>query len=147
MSCDRRFDYEELDIPAVAVDEQTQKQKQKQRRGGGGGGGSSSSRDVADGEEFEFRLFASQALRAGDAVARVNIRSPTPLAERGKGGFVVPCRPGSYYFASFGDADADAEGWRRRRDEYRDLAVDGQDVMTMARSTAWVRESSVLHMC
>ncbi|KAF7505488.1 hypothetical protein GJ744_000735 [Endocarpon pusillum] len=147
LASDRRFDHQELHVPAaVAVDEQTQKQKQKQRRESG----SSSSRDAADGEEeFEFRLFASRVLRAGqgDGVARVNLRSPTPLAERGEGGFVVPCRPRSYYFTSFGDGDADgdadanadAQGGRarRRRDEYRDVAVEGQEVMFVATSTAW----------
>lgn len=138
---DGRFGHEELDIPAVAVDTQTQTQKQTQRRTS-----SSPSREAVDGEEFEFRLFASQVQRAGDGVARVSIRSPTPVTERGEGGFVVPFRPGSYYFTSFGDADADAQGGRRRRrrDEYKDVAVDGHDVISMARSTAWVRASSVV---
>lgn len=132
------FDYEELAIQAIEVD----KQKQKQRRDG-----SSLSRDAADGgEEFEFRLFASGGLPARNELVRVNIRSPTPLAEQGEGGFVVPFWPEIYHCTL--PEDADGEGRRRKkRDEYRDVAVDGQDIMAMAGSTAWVRESSVDYMC
>lgn len=135
------FSYEEIDGQTVEVDtrKQGQEQEQNQRHDG-----SSLSRDgdAADGEAFEFRLFASSGLAAGDdGLARVNIRSPTPVAGWGEGGFVVPFRPPSYYFTLSGDAE-----WKRKRDEYLDVAVEGQDVWSLAGKTAWVRPSSVVHV-
>lgn len=109
-----------------------------------------------DNEMFEFRLFASKpqhaaAVNDGGSLknnnrggfTRIRIRSPTPVSGRGgDGGFVVPFRHRSYYFTVVGE---DGREWGRRKKkkkgEYMDVAVDGEEVMSKARSTAWVRES------
>ena len=100
----------------------------------------------ADEGIFEFRLFASRpqpAAGRGEGplenhrLPKVNIRSPTPLSAEGKGGFVVPFRAASYYFTGAGDEGN--RDWERRRAEYADVALGGEEVMSLARSTAWVR--------
>jgi hypothetical protein len=97
-------------------------------------------------EAFKFRLFASNpptaALVDGNAAqscgfVRVNIRSPTPVSARGGGGgggFVVPERPWGYYFTTAAGGD---DG--RRRGEYVEVALAGEDVLSRARNMAWVR--------
>jgi Fungal protein of unknown function (DUF2011) len=95
-------------------------------------------------EAFKFRLFASKpptaALVDGNAAqscgfVRVSIRSPTPVSARGGGGgFVVPDRPWGHYFTTAAGGD---DG--RRRGEYVEVAVAGEDVLSRARNMAWVR--------
>lgn len=101
----------------------------------------------ANGEIYEFRLFASKArptLDRGEGplkdggLAKVNLRSPTPLSAQGHGGFAVPFRPQGYYFVTTDGAEG-----KRRRKEFADVAVDGEEVMSRARSMAWVRQSLV----
>jgi Fungal protein of unknown function (DUF2011) len=125
------FAYEERDVPDTQGD-------------------SALSEDQADaGETFEFRLFSAKArlvVEGGElegplearGLAQVNIRSPSPVVH-GDGGFLVPLRPQSYYFIPAGD-ECREEGERRRK-EFADVAVAGEEVMSSARSTAWVRRS------
>ncbi len=130
------FEYEERDGRAVEDETQKQQQEQEQEQRGEDSVLLSGEGGAADGEVFEFRLFASEA-----GLARVRIRSPTPAGREGEeGGFVVPVRPRSYYFTFSGDGDG--EGWKRRRDEYADVAVEGHDVLSMAGCTAWVRQTA-----
>jgi len=103
------------------------------------------SHSEADGETFEFRLFASKPkpvrdsedLLTNNEYVKVNIRSPTPLSAPGDGGFVVPFRPQSYYFT----AARDRGGRERRKEEYGKVALGGEEVMSLARGTAWVRQN------
>lgn len=101
-------------------------------------------------ETFSFRLFAPHSQNASnpapaasrsqshhDSVTRICIRSPTPLSSQEGGGFKVPFRPRRYYFTSA----ADEEDVRRKRTEYANMAMTGEEVISMARRTIWVRLS------
>lgn len=89
---------------------------------------------------FDFRLFVSKPFIAGgkaqeQGCARIDIRSPTPLSAQGEGGFLVPFRAMGYYFAN----TEDETDCGRRKEEYREVAVGGQEVLSEARETDWVR--------
>jgi Fungal protein of unknown function (DUF2011) len=94
-------------------------------------------------EEFEFRLFSSKAGLAAHGkdkdngrLARINIRSPTPLLAQGDGGLIVPSRPRSYYFTGVG-----VRGEQDRSSQCLEVAVAGDEVMARAKSLAWVCQS------
>jgi Fungal protein of unknown function (DUF2011) len=128
------FDYEETHVPGRQCDEPLVV-------------------DQADGgETFEFRLFSTKTrlpIDGGEGplkeqgLAKVNIRSPSPVSGHGDGGFVVPFRPQSYYFTPAGDEDGG--GSERRKKEFADVAVDGEQILFRARSTTWVRQSPSAH--
>ena len=101
-------------------------------------------------ETFSFRLFShsqpsqpASTQKRQNQVSRVSIRSPTPLSSQGEGGFTVPFRPRRYYFTSSNTDDEEAS---RKRVEYADVALTGEEVISTARRTVWVRASTLLFL-
>ena len=103
-------------------------------------------------DTFDFRLFGSNGLAAktltgtddakngleGDStIVKITLRSPTPPAKAGNGGFVIPSRPTSYYFTDGHDA---------QRSSFQNVALRGEDVRSKAKSSAWVSTTHLFEL-
>lgn len=124
-------------------------------------------------EEFEFRLFSAPISRKVDDPTsegskenqegdqsktsnvrtqklRIRIRSPTPLsADPGEGRFVRPFRGWEYYFSTpalySGSKSAEAEAIAAlRREQYEDVAVTGEQLLSWANVQSWVGLAELL---
>lgn len=78
---------------------------------------------------------STQQAGTGNGIHRITIRSPTPPS-LGTGGFLVPHRPQDYYFTGPPPAS--------ESQTYTTAAVSGQEVLTRARQTRWVRFMDLL---